>query len=357
MGPTAVTEEKPVIWQEIASQPQTIEASCRRMMDASPELSRRLEGHPNLRFLGCGSSYHAAIMASQVFNKLIGHRIASSIVCSDFIIYPDSYLNHFNKEDLFILISRTGRTTETLLAEEILRKRGLTRLSVTTFADSDLALKATYSIILTEAQEQSVTATRSVTSSTIALLGLTFLVKGQSLFLEQLLEGHDGFSRGFQEHCDVMARVINTHDFQKLVFLGSGPCYGLAKEAELKVKEMSLTSTEANRPLEFRHGHKSILDRRTLVVLFPTSEGLQYERSSLAQLRQQGASLLVVCRREEAGSFAGLSDFLIAHDAKLTEETKLVYYQLFGQLAGYYQALKKGIDPSNPPNLDYCVTF
>jgi glucosamine--fructose-6-phosphate aminotransferase (isomerizing) len=120
---------------------------------------------------------------------------------------------------------------------------------------------------------------------------------------------------------------------------------------------MSITDTEANQPLEFRHGHKSILDQRTLVILFPTSEGLQYEKSSLSQLRQQDAKLLVVCSRDEAKTLEGLPDFLITLDARLTEETKLVYYQLFGQLAGFYQALKKGIDPSNPPNLDYCVTF
>jgi glucosamine--fructose-6-phosphate aminotransferase (isomerizing) len=349
--------QETVVWQEIASQAQTVEATGRKMQEGSPGLAQRLKGHANIRFLGCGSSYHAAIMAAQVFNQLVDQGEASSIVCSDFIIYPDGHLRHFNPEDLFILISRTGRTTEILIAEEILRKRGLTRLSVTTFADSDLARKATSSINLTEAQEQSITATRSVTSTTVALLALVFLAKGEPSLLDQLLEGHAGFFRSFQEYCTVMSSIVNNQDIRKFVFLGSGPFYGLAKEAELKVKEMSQTDAEANQPLEFRHGHKSLLDERTLVVLFPSSEGLEYERGSLSQLKRQGAKMLVVCSRDEANRLEGLSDFLITLNARLTEQAKLVYYQIFGQLAGFYLALKKGIDPSNPQNHEYCVTF
>jgi glucosamine--fructose-6-phosphate aminotransferase (isomerizing) len=352
-----MSEDKTIVWQEIASQARTVAATGRKMQEASAELARMLKGRANIRFLGCGSSYHAAIMAAQVGSQLIDRGEASSVVCSDFIIYPDCYLRHFGKEDLFVLISRTGRTTEILIAEEILRKRGLARLSVTTFADSDLALRATSSINLTEAQEQSVTATRSVTSSTLALLALVFLAKGAPSFLEQLLEAHDGFFQGFQEYCTIMSRIVDGHDLRKFVFLGSGPFYGLAKEAELKVKEMSQTDAEANQPLEFRHGHKSLLDQRTLVVLFPTSAGLEYERSSLSQMRRQGAKLLVVSSREEANRLEGLSDFLVVLNVRLTEQAKLVYYQLFGQLAGFYQALKKGIDPAHPQNHEYCVTF
>jgi glucosamine--fructose-6-phosphate aminotransferase (isomerizing) len=357
MQESRVQEDEIVVWREIASQAQTVAITGRKIQEASPELAQRLRGHANIRFLGCGSSYHAALLAAQVFNRIVDRGEASSIICSDFIIYPECYLRHFSKEDLFILISRTGRTTEVLIAEEILRKLGLSRLSVTTFPDSDLALKATSSIILSEAQEQSVTATRSVTSTTVALLALVFLANGGPSFPAQLLEAHAGFFRSFQEYCKVMSRIVNTHDLRKFVFLGSGSFYGLAKEAELKVKEMSQTEAEAKQPLEFRHGYKSLLDERTLVVLFPTSEGLEYEWSSMSQLHRQGAKLLVICGPDEANRFEGLADFLIAPDARLTEQARLVYYQLFGQLAGFYQARKKGIDPSNPRNHEYCVTF
>lgn len=350
-------ENKIVIREEIASQAETIRATGQRLLGNLPDLTQRVKSHANLRFVGCGSSYHAAIMAAQVFNGAVEHGVASSIVASDFIIYPDSYLKHCGQEDLFVLISRTGRTTETLIAADIVRKRGLSSLAVTTFADSELALNATSCIVLTEAQEQSITATRSVTSTTVALLSLVFLAKGDGPFLNQLLEANDRFFLGFQEYCDLISRIVNTNEFRKFIFLGSGAFYGLAREAELKVKEMSLTDTEANRPLEFRHGHKSILDPRCLVVVFPTSEGLEYERGSLSQLRQLGAKLLVICCAHEAEKLSGLADFIVGVDVPLTEEAKLVYYQIFGQLAGFYKALNKGIDPSSPKGLEYCVTF
>ncbi len=346
-----------VIQNEIASQAETIRSTGQQLLDRLPELSRKANDSANLRFIGCGSSYHAGIMAAQAFNGAAGRGLASSIVASDFITYADSYFQRFRPDDLIVLVSRTGRTTETLIALELVRKRGLSSVAVTTFADSELALQASSSIVLAEAQEQSITATRSVTSSTLALLTLMHLAKGDGQFVSRFLESHGRFFLQFENYCDLISQLVNNLELDKFIFLGSGAFYGLAREAELKVKEMSSTDAEANRPLEFRHGHKSILDPQCLVVVFLSSAGLEYEKNCLPQLRQSGARLLVIGAGPQTEKLAGLADFLIAVDAPVAEAAKLVLYQVFGQLAGFYQARKKGIDPSSPKGHQYCVTF
>ncbi len=346
-----------VIQEEIGSQAQTVASTGRMLLGRLPELGGRVASSSNLRFIGCGSSYHAGLMAAQTFQGAAGRGVATSIVASDLISYPQGYLRSFGRKDLLVLSSRTGRTTETLLALELARSEGLATLAVTTFADSELARKASASLVLTEAQERSITATRSVTSTTLALLSLMHLAQGDGQFIDRFLEMQDRFFRRFDDYCSQLSRIVDHQELDKFIFLGSGAFYGLAREAELKVKEMSRTDTEANQPLEFRHGHKSTLDPHCLVVVFLSSEGLEYEKGCLPQLRQFGAKLLAIGGPRETEKLEGLADFLITVDLSMPASAKLVLYQIFGQLAGFYQARKKGLDPSSPEGHEYCVTF
>ncbi len=346
-----------VIQEEIRSQAQTAASTGRLLLGRLPELGGRVAGCPNLRFIGCGSSHHAGLMAAQAFQGAAGRGVATSIVASDLITYPQGYLRSLGPKDLLVLSSRTGRTTETLLALELARRNGLATLAVTPFADSELAQKASASLVLTEAQEKSITATRSVTSTTLALLSLMHLAQGDAQFLEGFLQTQDRFFRRFDAYCDQVSSIVNQQELDKFIFLGSGAFYGLAREAELKVKEMSRTDTEANQPLEFRHGHKSTLDPHCLVVVFLSAEGLEYERGCLPQLRQFGARLLAIGGPRETEKLDGLADFLITADPAMPATSQLVLYQIFGQLAGFYQARKKGLDPSSPEGHEYCVTF
>jgi glucosamine--fructose-6-phosphate aminotransferase (isomerizing) len=226
-----------------------------------------------------------------------------------------------------------------------------------TFTDCELNKKSDYSIIIEDAKEKSITATTSVTSFTVILLGLIFKLSKKEQMIQKLMIAGKNFYKNFEKYSDYISVMINNENINKFIFLGAGPLYGVAKEAELKVKEMSRSNTEVCQPLEYRHGHKSIINSECMIIFLISNIGFNYELETIKELKKLGGKILVVCDDDKKIILEGLYDYIITTNFSLNELLKPVFYQLFGQLIGYHQAVKKGIDPSNPKNLDYCVTL
>jgi glucosamine--fructose-6-phosphate aminotransferase (isomerizing) len=131
--------------------------------------------------------------------------------------------------------------------------------------------------------------------------------------------------------------------FDRYFYLGSGPRYGLACEAMLKMKEMSQTYAEAYHPMEFRHGPKSMVNEKTLVTGLLDERGYSEERAVLDEMAGLGATTINLSAHEE-------SDFRIAKGIP-----PLVCYMPLLQWMAYHRAVKKGLNPDRPHNLDMVV--
>ena len=141
-------------------------------------------------------------------------------------------------------------------------------------------------------------------------------------------------------------------DLSQVFFLGSGPRYGLACEAMLKLKEMSLTTSEAYHFLEFRHGPKSMVDEKTLVVGLVSEQAREAEIAVLREMKDLGATILILA---EAGENMGWADQVVPFEAKLPELACLPLYLPVLQLFAYYRSVGKGLDPDAPRHLDAVV--
>lgn len=344
-----------LIWKEIESQGKIIKFIISKFLKIESELLNIFKKYEDIYFIGCGSSYHVGLIASFTYNKLL-NKNSTCIPSSEFITYPEIFFQNNSKYDKFILISRTGKTTETLIVADIIKKKMGQSISLTTF-NSELAKKCEYSIVIEEAQEKSITATRSVISSTIVLLSLIFMLSKKGKFIKKISVNSDKFFENFNKYSNIISSIINSEDFNKFIFLGAGSFFGVAKEAGLKVKEMSITNSEACQPLEYRHGHKSIIDTSCMITFFLSEAGFDHEIRTAKEFKKLGGKVLIICDNIKKSKLQGSYDFIIDVNLNLEELIKPIFYQIFGQLIGYHQALKKGIDPSNPKNLDYCVTF
>ncbi|NIV35336.1 MAG: SIS domain-containing protein, partial [Anaerolineae bacterium] len=181
-------------------------------------------------------------------------------------------------ETLLLAVSRSGTTTETLRAVDRFREAGNgPALTVTCYPQSTLAQQADFALVAPDAQEQSIAQTRSFTSMLLLTQALAAVLARDEGMLERLRRLPGALEDVVDRLGDLPRRLGEDQDIERLFFLGGGPLYGLASEAMLKTKEMSLSYAEAYYPLEFRHGPMSMVNGHTLVVGFLSDTALMEE--------------------------------------------------------------------------------
>ncbi len=344
-----------LIWEEIEGQKSIANTIGEKFLSIEKELSRFFKDYERLFFIGCGSSYHVGIIGNFLHDFLTDKK-SYYVHSSDFIFFTRAYNNEKSKNNnVYLLLSRTGHTTETIIASKILKQKGLNSISISSMSDGNLIKNSKYQIILNNLKEKSITATKSVVGFTIFILYLMFLLTNKVNLLKKFIDDSNTFYSSFYDYASSIEKIILKNNFNKFVFLGSGPYYGVAREAELKVKEMSLSNTDAFQTLEYRHGHKSVINSDTLIIFLISNTGTDHELKVAQEFKELGASILIIGDRISKSKRLRNYDYLIDIDLGVEDTFKTVFYQLFGQLIGYYQAVKKGIDPTNPKNLDYCV--
>jgi glucosamine--fructose-6-phosphate aminotransferase (isomerizing) len=131
----------------------------------------------------------------------------------------------------------------------------------------------------------------------------------------------------------------------RIFFLGSGARYGLACELNLKMKEMSLTYSEAFHFLEFRHGPMSMVTSDSLIIGLISEENSSHEFSVLDDIRNLGGHVLSI-----GESYTDIS-FL----SGVEEVFRNILYLPFGQMIAYERSMAKGLNPDHPNNLDSVV--
>jgi glucosamine--fructose-6-phosphate aminotransferase (isomerizing) len=142
--------------------------------------------------------------------------------------------------------------------------------------------------------------------------------------------------------------------FERFYFLGSGLQYGLASEANLKMKEMSLSFSEAFHFMEFRHGPMSMVNERTLIVGLLSEKNRAHELAVLHEMRKLGAQTLVLTDQAVAEQEV---DYQVCFHSGLPDTSRAVLYLPFLQLLGYYRAVTNGQNPDQPHNLTAVIVL
>jgi glucosamine--fructose-6-phosphate aminotransferase (isomerizing) len=258
---------------------------------------------------------------------------------------------------LLLAVSRSGTTTETLRAAERCQRAGAGRvLAVTCYPESTLASQASFSLFAPDAREESVAQTRSFTSMLLLTQAVAGVLAGDTALASRLrrlpraLEGLMGRLEGLP------GQIGRDLSIERFFFLGGGPLYGIACEAMLKTKEMSLSYAEAFHPLEFRHGPMSMVDDRTLVVGLVSDTGLAQELRVLQDMRALGARVLTIV--EDVALLEDWEpDYTIELRSGLDECERAAMYLPALQLTALHRSLAKGLDPDHPNNLAAVVNL
>lgn len=342
-------KERSYTWQEIVSQPEVWEATLAAFDARRDALQQFLDqaAPDEALFVGCGSTHYLARAAAAAW----AHTTLSAAwaaPASELLLFPEALPA---RKPLLVAVSRSGATTETVWAIERFRKvweRPV--LAVTCYADSPVARQADFILDTPAAQEQSIAQTRSFVSMFI-LTQLLAATSGQDEgILAKLRELPDAL-RALSDRLGDLPRLLGADlELERYFFLGAGPLYGLACEAMLKMKEMTLSYAEAYHPLEFRHGPMSMVNAKTLVVGLVSDAGAAQEVRVLRDMQRLGARTLALV--ENASVFdEWRPDHVLELRSGLDEWTRGALYLPPLQRMAHYRAEAKGLNPDAPANL------
>jgi glucosamine--fructose-6-phosphate aminotransferase (isomerizing) len=301
-------------------------------------------------FTGCGSTHYLALSAAHLFQSLT-HTPARGLPASELLFFETGALPP-PPETLLVAVSRSGTTTETLAAVERFRQRGGGAVwTVTCYPDSPLAALSDVVLPAELAQEESVAQTRSFASMLLLCQALAAHLGGAGWERQRVLP--DLVRRTLPGHRPLMSELGGRLEIERVYFLGSGPAFGVASEAMLKLTEMSLTASQAFHFMEFRHGPMSMADERTLMVGLVSPTAGDNEMRVLAEMAARGAPVLAIA----PGSSGDEADWAIPLPDDLPAWALPVLYLPPLQLFAYYRAQAKGLDPDNPRNLTQVITL
>jgi glutamine---fructose-6-phosphate transaminase (isomerizing) len=337
-------------FSEITSQPEAWGDAIRTFEANQATLKQAWTARvpKRLLFTGCGSTYYLAQVAAALFQSLTGVP-AQACPASEIVLFTHQALTE-PAQTLMVAISRSGTTTETLAAIAKFRQLGGRGVwAITCYPQVALTQEAELTLLAEAAQEQSLAQTRSFASMLILAQALAATFAGEDIsVLARLPE----LGRALiEEVAPLSERLGSQAELKQHFFLGSGPQYGLACEAMLKMKEMSISHSEAFHFLEFRHGPKSLVDEQSLVVGLLSPSAFVPESQVLSEMAGLGGQTLALNPLPDKVE----TRWSIQLPPDLPAWARPVLYLPPLQLLGYYRAMSKGLDPDSPRNLSAVV--
>jgi glucosamine--fructose-6-phosphate aminotransferase (isomerizing) len=344
VNPTHRTET--ATYSEILTQTAAWQEALETVTQQADELLGQWseKDYVNVIFTGCGSTYYLSLAAAALLQKLTG-RLAKGVPGGELMMYPDAAYTS-EGPTLLIALSRSGETTETLLAVKGFseQQRGDV-ITVTNCGDRPLADMGMVNFVIPSGRERSVAQTRSFASMYVATTAMAATLTGRQDLLQSMQYLPEHGQRLIVAYEDLARSLGSDLALDRFYFLGSGPRYGLACETNLKMKEMSLTHSEPFHFLEFRHGPKSMVGPSTMVIGLLSQVNRPSEAAVLEDAKSLGARILSI----------GESATDITFASQLPELTRNVLYLPVLQLMAYYRALAKNLDPDRPHNLEAVV--
>ncbi len=333
-------------YAEIKSQGQTWAETLSKMQPVKSQLIEFLQRpYADTLFIGCGSTYYLSLSAAAFWQSLT-RRPARALPASEYWLFPQSVI--LGSLPLLVAVSRSGYTTETLKAIDTYKRLGHQEvLAVTCYPEKPVAKTAAYVLAAEQAQEESVAQTRSFSNMFLLTQIAAGLAANKPEFIRKLAAIPDFFDPMISKYESLAQDLGNASQLQSFVFLGSNHNYGLAAEGMLKMKEMSLSASEAFHFMEFRHGPKSVAAPGTLIVGLIHDEARDQETKVLAEMKELGATTLAM-----ADSAEGITaDYLVELGSGLDSQARAVLQLPFMQLLAFYRSMAKGLNPDRPKNL------
>ena len=352
--------------KEINEQPAAITATVSpRVEDGLPDLripeltDERLRSIRTVHLVACGTAMHAGMVGKAAIETLA--RVPAEVDIASEFRYRDPILN---KNDLVIIISQSGETSDTLAALKLAKSRGVPVLAIVNVVGSSIARAADYILYTYAGPEIAVASTKAyvVQMCVLYLFALRLAYARGKLeeaetkrLTAELLRAGEVIKPRLDD-CEqikyLASRFVNT---QSCFFIGRGFDYALSLEGSLKLKEISYVHSDAYAAGELKHGTISLITDGVPVIALATQKQVYEKTISNAKETKSRGARVILFTTKDAVVPEGVADYIVRLDEY---EDLLMPLQLIVplQLFAYYMAVLRGCDVDKPRNLAKSVT-
>ena len=353
-----------VTFEEILGQPQLWLDTYQTVVEQAGAMKAffsKIEHNSQVVFAGAGSSAFVGEIVAGIFQQGTG-RPTRAVATTDIVTHPELY---FLPEQPLLLVSlaRSGNSPESLAAIEIVDQLVpmARHLIITCNKDGALARlgsseKRKVLVLPEKANDRGLAMIGSVTGMILAAL---LISKIQEIDQQASL-----VERAAAAATDVLSHLGRIHrlatlDFRRVVCLGSGPLLAVAREAHLKIQELSdgRVIAKFDSFLGFRHGPKAVVDAQTLMIYFASSDPLvaRYEQDLVDSVAMEQKPLRTLAISEFPRDWA-VDDLLAMSPAAAKENEYLILPALLpAQLLAVYKSQNLGLNPDSPSKVIHRV--
>jgi glucosamine--fructose-6-phosphate aminotransferase (isomerizing) len=351
--------------KEIYEQPRTVSETFaewikdpQRLLDESGLTTEITLGLRRLHIVACGTSFHAALIGKYLIESLarvpVDVEIASEFRCKKPIVERGS---------LFLSITQSGETADTLAAQREVKKRGATTLTICNVLGSTSSREADSVLYTRAGPEIGVASTKAFTAQMTAVylfaLALAIrrgklnykeagVLKSHLIRIPEILEKTLEKDKAIKE---LAGTLIYARSF---LYLGRGINYPIALEGALKLKEISYIHAEGYPAGEMKHGPIALIEEGLpVVVLAPGDDLFEKIFSNIEEVKARGGRIIAITDNPE--SLVNKADDLI--EVPTTHQTLFPFANVIPlQLLAYHVAVLRGCDVDQPRNLAKSVT-
>jgi glutamine---fructose-6-phosphate transaminase (isomerizing) len=321
------------------------------------EAKNLFERTRGVHIIACGTSYHAGLVARYWLEEIgipCSVEVASEYRYRKVVVPP---------ETLFLSISQSGETADTLAALRFAKKAGYVgSLTICNVPESSLTRESDVALMTRAGPEIGVASTKAFTTQLTALrLVVLALAKQRGMTPEdetRLVDELQALPRQVEvvlelsDAIRVMAEAFA--DKHHALFLGRGPFYPIALEGALKLKEISYIHAEAYPAGELKHGPLALVDADMPVICaLPDDPLLDKVLSNLQEVRARGGELFLFSDHKVKIELDRYQNLTLAD---IHPSTAPIVYSIPLQLLAYHVAVLKGTDVDQPRNLAKSVT-
>ena len=353
--------------KEIMEQPDSLRETLRGRVNAEhgtvrlggPGLSEaELRRIKHLIIVGCGTAYHAGLLAGYYIEKFAPEITIETVIASEYR-YRDAYIP---EDSVALIVSQSGETADTLACLREIKKQGVKTIGIVNAIGSTIAREVDGGTYVHVGPEISVASTKAFTSQVIAMVmfGLTIAqakgVKSSILapYIKEIAKLPEEIRKVLDENITVVKKIAKDYaKYEHSIYLGRDTAYPAAMEGALKLKEVSYTDANAYAFGELKHGPLALVDDRFFeVALVPEGPLLEKSVSNVQEVLARGGHMIVVTNSDDF-------DLPVESVVKITTTLKLfapLLMNLVMQLLAYYITVDKGYNVDQPRNLAKSVT-
>ena len=353
--------------KEIFEQPKGISETINRRLDEKGMIKldgisltrEELNRFSKIYIVACGTAYHAGLVGKTIIEKFA--KIPVEVDVASEFRYRDPLVD---ENTLFIAISQSGETLDTLAALREAKRKGARILSVVNVVGSSVARESDDVFYTWAGPEIAVASTKAYTTqlTCMYLLGLYMGLERGTIteefyrdFIGELSvipEKLEGYLKKIGE-IEALAKILYNRD--QVFFIGRGLDSSIAYEGSLKLKEISYINSFAIAAGELKHGTIALMEPGTLVLALATQDFL-YEKmiSNIQEIKARGAHVLSIAKEGNRAIEAQSNEVIYIPPCRdeLTPLLSVVPLQLFS----YFVAKERGCNIDKPKNLAKSVT-